>query len=102
MVTAPLWEPSDRTLLLLEREGFLYDSSLMARDFEPYRPRVGDKITADQVVWAPEQHRRAAVELGGRRLGPDREYLQDGRRRGCAVTFLTMPAAVRRWAADSA
>jgi len=48
---APLWEPSDRTLRLLEREGFLYDSSLMARDFEPYHPRIGDKITADQVVW---------------------------------------------------
>jgi peptidoglycan/xylan/chitin deacetylase (PgdA/CDA1 family) len=36
---APAWDPSDATLGLLEEFGFVYDSSLMGRDFEPYHPR---------------------------------------------------------------
>ncbi len=36
---APSWELSDVTLELLEELGFDWDSSLMGRDFHPYRPR---------------------------------------------------------------
>ena len=36
---SPAWEFSDSTLGLLEEFGFVWDSSLMARDFEAYRPR---------------------------------------------------------------
>lgn len=43
---APLWEPSSRTIELLEQRNFVYDSSLMATDFLPYRPRAGDIISA--------------------------------------------------------
>ena len=37
---SPAWDVTDRTLGLLEEYGFDWDSSLMGRDFEPYRPRV--------------------------------------------------------------
>lgn len=33
------------TLSLIEAYGFLYDSSLMADDFRPYHPRLGDDVT---------------------------------------------------------
>jgi peptidoglycan/xylan/chitin deacetylase (PgdA/CDA1 family) len=33
------------TLGLLEEYGFRYDSSLMADDFRPYRPRIGDQVS---------------------------------------------------------
>lgn len=36
---SPAWDFSDSTLGLLEEFGFSWDSSLMGRDFEPYRPR---------------------------------------------------------------
>ena len=36
---SPSWDFSDNTLALLEEFGFAWDSSLMGRDFEPYRPR---------------------------------------------------------------
>ncbi len=35
------------TLELLEEYGFLYDSSLMADDFRPYHPRLGDQVTRE-------------------------------------------------------
>ena len=38
---SPAWDFSDATLGLLEEFGFLWDSSLMGRDFEVYRPRPG-------------------------------------------------------------
>ena len=44
---SPSWEFSAATLELLVSEGFAYDSSLMASDFVPYRPRVGDSFGAD-------------------------------------------------------
>lgn len=37
---------SSSTAMLLEEFGFLYDSSLMADDFCPYHPRIGDQVTA--------------------------------------------------------
>ena len=36
---SPYWDYSDSTLGLVEKHGFEYDSSLMARDLVPYRPR---------------------------------------------------------------
>ena len=36
---SPYWDYSENTLDLLEEAGFLYDSSLMARDLVPYRPQ---------------------------------------------------------------
>src|SRR6266702_4262888 len=36
---SPAWDFSPWTLGILEEHGFDWDSSLMGRDFEPYRPR---------------------------------------------------------------
>ena len=36
---SPSWDFSDATLGLLEEFGFVWDSSLMGRDFQAYRPR---------------------------------------------------------------
>ena len=36
---SPAWDFSNATLGILEEFGFEWDSSLMGRDFEPYRPR---------------------------------------------------------------
>ena len=36
---SPAWDFTDHTLGFLEAAGFEWDSSLMGRDFEPYRPR---------------------------------------------------------------
>ncbi len=40
---SPAWDLSPNTLGLLQEFGFLYDSSLMANDFSPYRPRIDDE-----------------------------------------------------------
>lgn len=42
---SPSADYSAITLSLLEEFGFLYDSSLMADDFKPYHPRLGDKVS---------------------------------------------------------
>jgi peptidoglycan/xylan/chitin deacetylase (PgdA/CDA1 family) len=42
---SPSGDYSTKTLGLLEEFGFKYDSSLMADDFRPYHPRVGDQVT---------------------------------------------------------
>jgi peptidoglycan/xylan/chitin deacetylase (PgdA/CDA1 family) len=36
---SPAWDFSDATMSILEENGFEWDSSLMGREFEPYRPR---------------------------------------------------------------
>jgi len=41
---SPSADLSDSTLELVEARGFAYDSSLMADDYRPYRPRIGDKV----------------------------------------------------------
>ena len=46
---APLWQPSQHTIGLLEREAFTFDSSLMGGDFTPYWARTAEVITADEV-----------------------------------------------------
>ena len=41
---APSADLSESTLALVEELGFLYDSSLMADDYRPFRPRIGDRV----------------------------------------------------------
>jgi peptidoglycan/xylan/chitin deacetylase (PgdA/CDA1 family) len=45
---SPSADISAATLPLLEEYGFGYDSSLMADDFRPYRPRIGDKVSREE------------------------------------------------------
>jgi peptidoglycan/xylan/chitin deacetylase (PgdA/CDA1 family) len=42
---SPSGDYSSATLGLIEEMGFAYDSSLMADDFRPYHPRLGDQVT---------------------------------------------------------
>lgn len=44
---SPGWDLSPHTIDLLIRHGFLYDSSMMAHDHQPYRARRGDAAAAD-------------------------------------------------------
>lgn len=44
---SPAWDVSPNTLGLLQEFGLVYDSSLMADDFQPYRPRTGDVPNTD-------------------------------------------------------
>jgi peptidoglycan/xylan/chitin deacetylase (PgdA/CDA1 family) len=44
---APAADHSENTVRLLAEMGFSYDSSLMARDFEPYYARTEDRWSAD-------------------------------------------------------
>ena len=46
---SPAWDLSQNSVDLLIREGFLYDSSMMAHDFHPYFARQGDVLTEDQM-----------------------------------------------------
>ncbi len=45
---SPSWDLSDHTVGFLLRHGFLYESSMMANDHEPYRVRQGDVVHTDQ------------------------------------------------------
>lgn len=45
---SPSWDLSPQTLGLLIRHGFLYESSMMGNDHEPYRVRQGDVVHLDQ------------------------------------------------------
>ena len=45
---SPSADISPATLPLLEEFGFRYDSSLMADDFRPYRPRIGDQVSQQE------------------------------------------------------
>jgi peptidoglycan-N-acetylglucosamine deacetylase len=45
---SPSADMSPITLALLEEYGLRYDSSLMAEDFRPYRPRIGDRVTQQE------------------------------------------------------
>jgi peptidoglycan/xylan/chitin deacetylase (PgdA/CDA1 family) len=51
---SPAWDLSPHTMQILEERGYLYDSSLMADDFRPYRPRRGDVVTEQGFVAGPE------------------------------------------------
>jgi peptidoglycan/xylan/chitin deacetylase (PgdA/CDA1 family) len=41
---SPSWDLSPHTIMLLERHGFVYDSSMMGDDFTPYQARIGDAV----------------------------------------------------------
>jgi peptidoglycan/xylan/chitin deacetylase (PgdA/CDA1 family) len=41
---SPAWDLSANTIGLLEKHGYLYDSSMMADDFRPYLARLGDCV----------------------------------------------------------
>ncbi|MDB5926256.1 MAG: hypothetical protein JWN13_5192 [Betaproteobacteria bacterium] len=45
---SPSWDLSAHSVELLLKHGFLYDSSMMADDYLPYRVREGDIITLEQ------------------------------------------------------
>ena len=45
---SPSWDYSETTLALLVEHGFLYDSSLFAGDFQPYHPRLGDRVGVEE------------------------------------------------------
>ncbi|HEU0026113.1 MAG TPA: polysaccharide deacetylase [Ktedonobacterales bacterium] len=45
---SPAWDLSPHSVDLLLAHGFIYDSSMMANDYTPYRARRGDVITLDQ------------------------------------------------------
>ncbi|MGE0213502.1 MAG: polysaccharide deacetylase [Parvibaculaceae bacterium] len=47
---SPAWDLSPSTIALLVERGYLYDSSMMADDFSPYRPRFRDRIGGDGEV----------------------------------------------------
>jgi peptidoglycan/xylan/chitin deacetylase (PgdA/CDA1 family) len=47
---SPAWDLSSNSIALLEDQGFLYDSSLMADDFRPYRPRRGDQVDEERLT----------------------------------------------------
>ncbi len=51
---SPAWDLSDNTVRLLEEEGFLYDSSMMADDFTPYHPSVSALVTDEQHIPGPQ------------------------------------------------
>src|SRR5690606_19177750 len=45
---SPSWDLSPQTIGLLLRHGFLYESSMMGNDHEPYRVRQGDVVELGQ------------------------------------------------------
>ena len=55
---SPSADMSQLTLTLLEEHGFAYDSSLMADDYVPYRPRIGDRVARDEPL---QRGREAAL-----------------------------------------
>ena len=42
---SPSADLSESTLELVEEHGFVYDSSLMADDYRPFHPRIGDRVS---------------------------------------------------------
>jgi peptidoglycan/xylan/chitin deacetylase (PgdA/CDA1 family) len=48
---SPAWDLSRHTVELLLERGFLYDSSMMADDYTPYRARRGDLVEPSRLVW---------------------------------------------------
>lgn len=47
---SPAWDLSQVTVELLLQHGFLYDSSMMGSDHNPYRVRLGDRIQLEEPV----------------------------------------------------
>jgi peptidoglycan/xylan/chitin deacetylase (PgdA/CDA1 family) len=51
---SPAWDLSPNTIEVLEKRGYLYDSSLMADDFRVYRPRKRDEVSERGLVRGPQ------------------------------------------------
>jgi peptidoglycan/xylan/chitin deacetylase (PgdA/CDA1 family) len=47
---SPAWDLSSDSVAILNDRGFLYDSSMMADDFTPYRARTGDQVDEELFV----------------------------------------------------
>ncbi len=47
---SPSWNLSLSSIELFQEHGFIYDSSLMGNDFNPYRLREGDEISLDKGI----------------------------------------------------
>jgi peptidoglycan-N-acetylglucosamine deacetylase len=45
---SPSADLSQSTLELVEEHGFVYDSSLMADDYRPFHPRIGDRVSRNE------------------------------------------------------
>lgn len=50
---SPAWDLSSASVELLFERGFLYDSSMMADDFTPYRARKSDRVDEELFVPGP-------------------------------------------------
>jgi peptidoglycan/xylan/chitin deacetylase (PgdA/CDA1 family) len=50
---SPAWDLSANTITLLEEQGLIYDSSLMAYDYQPHFARIGDEVSED--IFIPGQ-----------------------------------------------
>jgi peptidoglycan/xylan/chitin deacetylase (PgdA/CDA1 family) len=48
---SPAWDLSQHTVELLLERGFVYDSSMMADDYTPYRARRGDLVEPARLAW---------------------------------------------------
>jgi peptidoglycan/xylan/chitin deacetylase (PgdA/CDA1 family) len=53
---SPAWDLSENTIELLEKHEFIYDSSLMADDFRPFRPRRNDQLSETGFIRGPESN----------------------------------------------
>ena len=51
---SPAWDLSPNSVNLLLQEGFIYDSSMMAHDYMPYRARSGDVVQSDAIRFGEE------------------------------------------------
>lgn len=45
---SPAWDLSQNTIALLQARGLLYDSSMMADDYNPYFAPIGTRVTAER------------------------------------------------------
>ena len=47
---SPAWDLTTNSVELLMQRGLIYDSSMMANDFQPYLARVGDEVTEESFL----------------------------------------------------
>jgi peptidoglycan/xylan/chitin deacetylase (PgdA/CDA1 family) len=73
---APYWALGSETLELVEEAGFVYDSSLQADDYRPYRVRRGDRHAVGEAsVWGAEG---TLLEVAGYWAMDDWPYFEPG------------------------
>jgi peptidoglycan/xylan/chitin deacetylase (PgdA/CDA1 family) len=73
---APYWALGRETLELVEDAGYVYDSSLQADDYRPYRVRRGDRhSTTEGTTWGPEGR---LLEVPGYWAMDDWPYFEPG------------------------